>query len=75
MRIKTFWLLSFLYILSVTDVFSQALFTEPVRGVWVTNVASDALRSREQIQKAVLRCKEFGLNHLFVVVGYNLVNN
>lgn len=75
MRIKTYWLLSLLYILSITDLFSQALFTEPVRGVWVTNVASDALRSREQIQKAVLRCKEFGLNHLFVVVwngGYTL---
>jgi uncharacterized lipoprotein YddW (UPF0748 family) len=52
-----------------------AVSAQPVRGVWITNVASDALRSREQIQRTVRRCKEYGFNHLFVVVwngGYTL---
>jgi hypothetical protein len=40
----------------------------PVRGTWVTNVASEALNSRENIKKAVDQSKAAGLNHLFVVV-------
>jgi len=52
-----------------------SLLAQPIRGVWITNVASDALRSREQIEKTVRRCKEYGFNNLFVVVwngGYTL---
>jgi uncharacterized lipoprotein YddW (UPF0748 family) len=48
---------------------------EPIRGVWITNVASDALSSSEKIAQTVRRCKEYGFNHLFVVVwngGYTL---
>lgn len=40
----------------------------PVRGTWVTNVASEALNSRENIRKVVGQSKAAGLNHLFVVV-------
>lgn len=55
--------------------FANLSLTEPVRGVWITNVASDALRSRQQIKQTVQRCKSYGFNHLFVVVwngGYTL---
>lgn len=41
---------------------------EYIRGTWITNVASDVLKSKENIQKAVKQCKENGLNHIFVVV-------
>lgn len=40
----------------------------PIRGTWITNVASEVLHSRENIKKAVAQCKTAGLNHLFVVV-------
>ena len=40
----------------------------PIRGTWITNVASDALRSKANIKKAVAQCKANGLNHIFVVV-------
>jgi uncharacterized lipoprotein YddW (UPF0748 family) len=39
-----------------------------IRGTWITNVASDVLKSRANIKKAVRQCKENGLNHIFVVV-------
>ena len=42
-------------------------YDEPVRGVWLTNVASDALYSRENVEKAVARCDEMGINTIFVV--------
>ncbi|WP_232058475.1 glycoside hydrolase family 10 protein [Nibribacter ruber] len=38
-----------------------------VRGVWLTNVASDALYSRENIKEAVELCHELGFNTIFVV--------
>ncbi len=37
-------------------------------GTWVTNVASDALDSRENIKKTVATCKASGINNIFVVV-------
>ncbi|WP_237068020.1 glycoside hydrolase family 10 protein [Microbulbifer guangxiensis] len=40
---------------------------EAVRGVWLTNVASDALYSREGIEEAVKLCDELGINTIFVV--------
>lgn len=40
---------------------------EAVRGVWLTNVASDALYSRENIREAVENCKELGFNTIFMV--------
>jgi len=42
-------------------------YNEPVRGVWLTNVASDALYSKENIETAVARCHEYGINTIFVV--------
>jgi uncharacterized lipoprotein YddW (UPF0748 family) len=55
--------------------FVDAAAQQPLRGVWITNVASDALTSRAKIQQTVRRCKEYGFTHLFVVVwngGYTL---
>lgn len=37
-------------------------------GTWVTNVASDALDSRDNIKKTVATCKASGINNIFVVV-------
>ncbi len=42
-------------------------YDEPVRGVWLTNVASDALFSREKIAEAVEKCHRLGINTIFVV--------
>jgi len=42
-------------------------YDEPVRGVWLTNVASEALYSRKNIIAAVEKCDELGLNTIFVV--------
>ena len=38
-----------------------------VRGVWLTNVDSNVLNSKENIQKAVDYCSELGINTIFVV--------
>lgn len=42
-----------------------------LRGVWVTNVASTALDSRENIRTCVQTCKAAGINNIFVVVYNN----
>jgi uncharacterized lipoprotein YddW (UPF0748 family) len=42
-----------------------------LRGVWVTNVASNVLDSRENIRTCVSRCKAAGINNIFVVVYNN----
>ncbi len=42
-----------------------------MRGTWVTNVASTALDSRENIRACVQQCKSAGINHIFVVVYNN----
>ncbi|MFM7645197.1 MAG: glycoside hydrolase family 10 protein [Sphingomonadales bacterium] len=63
------------YLLPAATTEFGALSSDPIRGVWITNVASSALRSKEQIQRTVSRCKQYGFNHLFVVVwngGYTL---
>lgn len=39
-----------------------------VRGVWITNVASQVLYSPKGIQDAVNLCHQQGINHIFVVV-------
>lgn len=51
-------------------VFSSCAQTkeEPVRGTWITNVASEALRSEKNIKEAVTLCKQKGLNNIYVVV-------
>ena len=45
------------------------------RGIWLTNVASEAMFSREGIREAVATCKKYGFNTIFVVTwnrGYTL---
>lgn len=42
-------------------------YNEPVKGVWLTNVASEALYSRENIIEAVESCETLGINTIFVV--------
>lgn len=42
-------------------------YNEPVKGVWLTNVASEALYTKANIEEAVLKCKDLGLNTIFVV--------
>lgn len=48
---------------------------EAVRGVWLTNVASDALRSKEKIEETVALLDSLNFNTIFVVTwnrGYSL---
>jgi uncharacterized lipoprotein YddW (UPF0748 family) len=40
---------------------------EPIRGIWLTNVASKALDSRKNIQEAVALCTASGINNIYVV--------
>lgn len=40
---------------------------QAVRGVWLTNVASDALDSRENIRRTVQTCAGLGFNTIFTV--------
>lgn len=40
---------------------------EPIKGVWLTNVASEALNSRENIKAAVDLCVQSGINNIYVV--------
>lgn len=49
----------------------QALPLTQVRGVWLTNVASQALFSRAGIQECVDMCKKIGINTIFVVTFNN----
>lgn len=39
-----------------------------LKGVWVTNVASDALHSREKIKETVAICKNSGITDIYMVV-------
>ncbi|QHL87602.1 family 10 glycosylhydrolase [Nibribacter ruber] len=41
---------------------------ERFSGVWITNVASNALDSRENIRQAVALCEQYGINNIFMVV-------
>ncbi|NDC78869.1 MAG: hypothetical protein EBZ67_13530, partial [Chitinophagia bacterium] len=41
---------------------------QPIRGTRVTNVASTALRSEENIRGVVEQCRRHGINTVFVVV-------
>jgi uncharacterized lipoprotein YddW (UPF0748 family) len=45
-----------------------AAYAQPIRGTWITNVASNALTSEKNIEEAISNCKKFGLNTVFVVV-------
>jgi uncharacterized lipoprotein YddW (UPF0748 family) len=43
----------------------------PIRGTWVTNVASDILLSKKNIIDGVRLCKNSGINNIYVVVWNN----
>lgn len=60
-------LIGFLLI-ALYSVTMPASTDKPVRGVWLTNVDSDVLRSRAQIVDAVNLCNELGFNTIAVVV-------
>jgi len=45
--------------------------TSIFRGVWVTNVASTVLDSRENIKNCVQLCKQAGIRHIFMVTYNN----
>lgn len=47
---------------------AQLPIDEPVRGTWITNVASTVLYSKENIHKAIQQCRKNGLNNVYVVV-------
>lgn len=40
---------------------------KPIKGVWLTNVASDALDSKENIHQAVDLCEKSGINTIYMV--------
>jgi uncharacterized lipoprotein YddW (UPF0748 family) len=43
----------------------------PIHGTWITNVGSDALKSKKNIREAIQLCKAGGINNVFVVVWNN----
>ncbi len=45
----------------------EEIITEAVRGVWLTNVDSKALNSKENIIEVVELCSDLGFNTIFVV--------
>jgi uncharacterized lipoprotein YddW (UPF0748 family) len=47
---------------------AQNQTTTPTRGVWLTNVASEALYSKENLREAVALCQKSKVNHIFVVM-------
>lgn len=59
------YVLAVLFLLSGWSSFAQV---QPVQGIWMTNVGSRVLYSRDSIVRAVDQCKEQGINTIFVVV-------
>ena len=64
---KRLYFIFILFTLPLIFTNSQNKKIEAVRGVWLTNVDSDALNSRENIIDAVEYCKKAGMNSIFVV--------
>lgn len=58
------------FIVSLCFFFCSAIAqnSTAIKGTWITNVGSNALRSEKNIIEAVANCKKNGLNHIFVVV-------
>lgn len=66
---KTYWLLVIVFIGFSNDILAQkSTETNAIRGVWLTNVASNALYSNENIKATIQTCKKSGINTIFVVV-------
>lgn len=47
---------------------SVDMFCQSQKGVWLTNVASEALDHKEGIEEVVRRCKTIGIDQIYVVV-------
>lgn len=60
----------YLFILCLTFGLINAKEKEAIRGVWLTNVDSDALKSLDNIKRTIELCKDEGFNSVFVVT-YN----
>ncbi len=67
--IKTI-IVSCLIIFCFGNIFAQKK-NAPIKGTWITNVASDVLKSKENITAAIKLCKESGINNVYVVVWNN----
>ncbi len=48
--------------------FFWAGFSQSQKGVWLTDVASQALNGRKNIKETVQKCKSIGLDNIYVVV-------
>jgi uncharacterized lipoprotein YddW (UPF0748 family) len=44
---------------------------DPIKGTWITNVASDILKSKKNIIEGIQLCKKNGINNIYVVVWNN----
>jgi uncharacterized lipoprotein YddW (UPF0748 family) len=65
--IKIYTLVSFFLLILVLKSFGQ-LQPEPIRGTWITNTASDALKTKSNIREAIQLCKKSGINNVYIVV-------
>jgi uncharacterized lipoprotein YddW (UPF0748 family) len=63
--------LLWLFFSSIANTIVAQKKQEPVRGVWVTNVASDVLNSKKNIAEAIQLCKKNSINNIYVVVWNN----
>jgi len=63
----SFFILSYSFSKEIQKTENQT-FKEAVRGVWLTNVDSDALFTKEKLIEAVNLCDEIGINAIYVVV-------
>lgn len=61
--------------LAVTLLFSVSIKAqqkhEVIKGTWITNVASDILKSKKNIIEGIKLCKKNGINNVYVVVWNN----
>jgi len=63
----SFFILSYSFSKEIQKTENQT-FKEAVRGVWLTNVDSDALFTKEKLIEAVNLCDQIGINAIYVVV-------
>lgn len=64
---NTFKLHKYLIQIIIILAFSSS-FSQSAKGIWLTDVASNALDTKAGIKEVVSRCKTIGLNNIYVVV-------
>lgn len=68
------WMLPFL----ITSLLSYQTIAQPIvesiKGVWITNVGSDILKSKQNLETGIELCKQNGINNVYVVVWNNGVS-